>query len=99
MYKAASQDHVATALIRIAGEIKAGKITPAEASLRLARVRMALSQTAQQAVEAMGPFQANSREEVMEGFKSANPALSEEDLSQIADHWEKNKDVVKDKHK
>jgi len=66
--------------------------------MRVRRVLMALSQTAQQALEAMGPIQANSREEVMKGFKSANPDLSEAQLTEIADQWEKNKDVVKDKH-
>jgi len=63
----------------------------------LHRVKMALSQTAQEAVEAMGPLQASSREDVMEGFKKANPSLSSEQLEEIADHWEANKDVVKDK--
>lgn len=41
--------------------------------------------------------QAGSREDVMEGFKSANPDLTDADLEKIADQWEKNKDVVKDK--
>lgn len=65
----------------------------------LHRIKMGLSQTAQQALEAMGPLQAGSREDVMKGFKESNPALTEEQLKEIADHWEKNKDVVKDKHK
>jgi len=43
--------------------------------------------------------QASSREDVMKGFKEANPSMSEEDLEKAADHWEKNKDVVKDQHK
>ena len=34
----------------------------------------------------------------MKGFKSANPDLSDAQLEEIADQWEKNKDVVKDKH-
>jgi len=63
----------------------------------LHRIKMALSQTAQEAVQAMGPIQASSREEVKDGFKKANPTLSDEDLEQIADEWEKNKNVVKDK--
>lgn len=41
--------------------------------------------------------QAGSREDVMEGFKKENPALTKAQLEEIADHWEKNKDVVKDK--
>jgi hypothetical protein len=41
--------------------------------------------------------QANSREEVMKGFKESNPDLTEEQLKRIADEWEKNKSVVKDK--
>ena len=40
--------------------------------------------------------QSNSREEVMKGFKEMNPSLSEEDLREIADQWEANKNVVKD---
>lgn len=65
----------------------------------LHQVKMALSQTAQEAVEAMGPMKADSREDVMDGFKKSNPTLSDEDLEQIADEWEKNKSVVKDKQK
>jgi hypothetical protein len=42
--------------------------------------------------------QANSREEVMKGFKAENPALTDDQLKEIADQWEKNKDVVKDIH-
>jgi CRISPR/Cas system CSM-associated protein Csm5 (group 7 of RAMP superfamily) len=64
----------------------------------LHRVKMALSETAQEAVQAMGPLQANSREEVMKGFKESNPSLTKDQLEEIADHWEKNKDVVKGKH-
>lgn len=96
-FNAASQDRVATALRRVADGVENGTFHPADASLRIYRVLMALSQTADQAMQAMAPFQADSREEVMEGFKSANPDLSQEDLEAIADQWEKNKDVVKDK--
>ena len=98
MFKAASTSHIAGALRRIAADIEAARIPPREASYRLSMVRMALSQTAQEALEAMGPIQANSREEVMKGFKKSNPALSEDQLKEIADQWEANKDVVKDKH-
>lgn len=98
MFKVAAQNRVAPALQRIATEIQGGKITPTEARTRLQRVLMALSQTAEQAVQAMGNVQAGSREEVMKGFKSANPSLTDAQLEEIADHWEKNKDVVKDKH-
>lgn len=96
-FKAASQDRIATALHRVADAVGSGEISPASARVRLHRVLMALSQTAEQAMQAMGPLQANSREEVMEGFKSANPDLSQEELEEIADQWEKNKNVVKDK--
>ena len=98
MFRAASSSHIATALRRIADEVQSARIPPQEASRRVRRVLMALSQTSQQALEAMGPIQANSREEVMKGFKSANPDLSDAQLEEIADQWEKNKDVVKDKH-
>ena len=99
MYKAASQDRIATALRRIASEVERTSISPREASLRLSMVRMALSQTAQDAVQAMGPIQATTREDVIDGFKKANPALTEEQLEEIATQWEKNKDVVVDQHK
>ncbi len=42
--------------------------------------------------------QAGSREEVMDGFKQSNPDLTDSQLKEIADQWEKNKDVVKDIH-
>jgi hypothetical protein len=42
---------------------------------------------------------ANSREDVMKGFKEANPDMSQEELEKAADMWEKHKNVVKDKNK
>lgn len=96
-FKASSQDRIASALRRVAESVEAGEVSPDDARKRLHRVLMALSQTAEQAMQAMGPLQANSREEVMKGFKSANPDLTDEQLNEIADQWEKNKDVVKDK--
>lgn len=98
MFRAASTSHIATALRRIADEVQAARIPPHVARLRLHRVLMAMSQTSQQAIEAMGPIQATTRQEVIDGFKSANPALTEDQLDEIATNWEKNKDVVKDKH-
>lgn len=98
-FKAASVNHLSEAILRVASGVEGGNLHPQEASNRLAFVRMALSQTAQQAVEAMGSVQADSREKVMEGFSKANPALSKEDLEEIADQWEANKSVVKDQHK
>jgi hypothetical protein len=98
MFKAASTSHVAGALRRIAADVEAARISPKEASRRLSMVRMALSQTAQEAVQAMGDIQATTRQDVIDGFKKSNPALSKEQLEEIADHWEENKDVVKDKH-
>lgn len=98
-FKAAPQAHIVPALKRIASALQSESITPEEVSYRLAMVRMALSQTAQQAVEAMGPIQADSREKVMDGFSKANPALTQDQLEEIADQWEKNKDVVKDQSK
>ena len=38
---------------------------------------------------------AGSREDVMDGFKKENPALTKEQLEEIADQWEKNKDGFK----
>jgi len=38
---------------------------------------------------------ASSRDEVMKGFKGENPALTQEQLEEIADHWEENKDNLK----
>jgi len=40
---------------------------------------------------------AGSREDVEQGFKKENPALTDAQLKEIGDQWEKNKDVVKDK--
>jgi hypothetical protein len=94
-FKAAPQSHIVPALKRIASALQSESITPEEVSYRLAMVRMALSQTAQQAVEAMGPIQADSREKVMDGFSKANPALTQDQLEEIADQWEKNKDQLK----
>lgn len=42
--------------------------------------------------------QANSREDVMKGFKESNPSMTDEQLEKAADNWEKHKDVVKDMH-
>ena len=42
--------------------------------------------------------QSNSRDEVMKGFKESNPDLTEAQLKEIADQWEANKDVIKEKH-
>lgn len=98
-FAAAPRDHIAGAIRRVASAVQNRAISPEEASNRLAFIRMALSQTAQQAVEAMGPVQADSREKVMDGFKKSNPSLSKEDLEEIADQWEANKSVVKDQHK
>jgi len=97
MFKAASKNRVAEALYRIASGVEAASLSPVDATMRLHRVLMALAQTPDRAVQAMGPIQADSREKVMEGFKGANPDLTDEQLEEIADQWEKNKDVVKDK--
>ncbi len=96
-FQAANQAHISTALRRISSLVRVGDILPNDVTDRLRWVRVALSQTAEQAVEAMGPLRGNSREEVMEGFKKSNPDLSQADLDEIADHWEKNRNVVKDK--
>jgi hypothetical protein len=40
---------------------------------------------------------AGSREQVMKGFKDANPSMTDEQLEKAADMWEKHKDVVKNK--
>lgn len=95
-FKAAAQNRIASALRRIASEVEAGSIHPRDVDRRLRRVLMACATTADQAVQATWPQMADSREQVMEGFKSSNPNLSQEDLEEIADQWEKNKNVVKD---
>jgi hypothetical protein len=38
---------------------------------------------------------AGSREDVIKGFREANPNMTDEDLEKVADNWEKHKDVVK----
>jgi hypothetical protein len=100
MLKLASKDHIAMSL-RVLAEYVESTPTPNRHTViaGLHRIKMALSQTADEAIQAMGPLQANSRQEVMDGFKKENPDLSKEQLEEIADHWEKNKDVVKDKAK
>ncbi len=61
-------------------------------------LRRILADTAQPTLAAAPIFtQAGSREEVMDGFKKENPDLTEDQLKEIADQWEANKDVVKDK--
>jgi hypothetical protein len=40
---------------------------------------------------------ASSREDVIKGFREANPSMSDADLEKAADHWEQNRNVVKDK--
>lgn len=41
--------------------------------------------------------QANSRQDVIDGFMEANPNMSKEDAEKAADMWEKHKNTVKDK--
>jgi hypothetical protein len=40
---------------------------------------------------------AGSREDVINGFRESNPSMTDAQLEEAADQWEKNKDVVKDK--
>ncbi len=96
-FKAASQTRISSALRRIADEVDAATLRPQDVTYRLRRVLMACATTADQAVQATWPQMADSREEVMDGFKKTNPDLSDADLNEIADQWEKNKNVVKDK--
>jgi len=98
MYKLASANRTSSALRKLADYIDQNP-NPDHHSIiaGLHRIKMGLSQTAQQALEAMGPLQAGSREDVMDGFKKSNPDLTKDQLEEIADQWEKNKDVVKDK--
>ena len=49
------------------------------------------------AIQAAIFAQATTRQDVIDGFMSANPAMSKEDAEKAADEWEKNKDVVKNK--
>lgn len=96
-FKATTQSRIASALRRIASDVEAGSLSPLDVNHRIRRVLMACATTADQAVQATWPQMADSREEVIDGFKSSNPNLSQEDLEEIADQWEKNKNVVKDK--
>lgn len=97
MFKAASTNVTASSLRQLADYIeKTANPNRHVVIAGLHKIKMGLSQTAQEAVQSMGPLQANSREQVMEGFKKSNPALTDAQLNEIADHWEKNKDVVKD---
>jgi hypothetical protein len=99
MFKLASTNRIASHLRQLADYIEKTATPNRHVVIAgLHYVKMALSQTAQEAVEAMGPMQADSREDVMKGFKKSNPALTDAQLEEIADNWEKNKDVVKDKN-
>ncbi len=82
-----------------AAEAILGAKAPSRRSLASV-LRRVLADTIQPTAGAMAAAilsQASSREDVMEGFKSANPDLTEAQLKEIADQWEANKDVVKDK--
>jgi hypothetical protein len=97
--KASSEETTARKLHKIADDLLAQK-NPSRVALAKS-LRGLIADVAQPTAGQMAAsilYQANSREEVMQGFKSANPTLTEAQLEEIADHWERNKDVVKDKH-
>ena len=78
-------------------------LTPGEEPSRMALaalMRQVLADTIQPTAQAMQAAifaQATSRQDVIDGFMSANPGMSDADAEKAADEWEKNKDVVKDK--
>lgn len=100
MFKLASTNKISSALRKLADYVDQ---TPAPnrhvVIAGLHRIKMGLALTAEEAVEAMGPIEADSREDVMDGFKGENPDLSEQELEDIADKWEEHKDTIKDKNK
>lgn len=80
-------------------------LTPGEEPSRMAlasllrRVLADAMQPTSQAMAAAIFAQATSRQDVIDGFMSANPAMSKEDAEKAADEWERNKNVVIDKAK
>jgi hypothetical protein len=92
-------DHFRSIAAQITREAAAGQ-NPSRQKLaqHLRRFYAEEMQTSQAQVAAAIYQQAGSREDVMKGFKESNPTMSDEDLEKAADQWEKNKDVVKDKH-
>ncbi len=96
MFKAASKETVSGSLRVLAEYIDSTSQPSKHVVLAgLARIKMAIAQTAQEAVEAMGPLQAGGREEVENGFKRENPSLTDAQLKEIGDEWVKNKDQLK----
>lgn len=87
MFKAASKEHVAGALHRIASQIEANQIAPHDVAKRLSRVLMALAKTPAEALHAVRPFKASSPTEVVDMFASANPNLTASQLAEIGNHW------------
>jgi hypothetical protein len=76
-----SRQQLATILYRMAGEAEV------ETALRLAS-QPKLTQE---------HMQLGNADEVKKKFKAENPNITDEALNEIAEQWEKNKDVVKDK--
>lgn len=76
-----SRQELATVLYRMAGEAEV------ETALRLASKPRFTQEH----------MQLGNAEEVKKKFKAENPDITDEQLSEIAEQWTKNKDVVKDK--
>lgn len=87
MFKAASREHVAGALHRIASQIEANQIAPHDVAKRLYRVLMALAKTPAEALHAVRPLNASSPGQVVDMFASANPNLTVDQLTEIGNHW------------
>lgn len=96
--KQASDETVSSKLRKVADDMANGKNPSRVALAKSLRSLLAdaVQPTASQKATALMQ-QAGSREDVMKGFKEANPELTDAQLKDIADQWEKNKNVVKDK--
>lgn len=97
--RAATQGPKAVAAFRKAAADMVSSTPPSPASLASWLRNVVADQMAPtSAAVAAAIYQtASSREDVMKGFKDANPSMSDEQLEKAADMWEKHKDVVKNK--
>ena len=98
--KASVDSNKAASAFRIAARdvTSSGGPSPAALSKWLRNVIASEMMPTSSQIEAAIYSQASSRDEVKTKFKQSNPDLTDEQLEEFANQWEKNKDVVKDKH-
>lgn len=87
MFKAANTDHISSALRRIADQVDNAGVSPREASLRLCRVLLALSQTPEQSTFALNAIAPKTAEDARNLVAGANPTLTSADIDTILVKW------------